>query len=121
MKVVDLRIGVPIVEAVREVKAMSYDEKERIVAEFNDFIIDSNKSEEENLKEYYSQWNKFIENGIDWEQRRYEIAKELLPQTYNVYSNSVDKDPFDKPVERAISLADTLIEELKKNFKDKNE
>lgn len=118
MKVVDLRIGVSIVEAVREVKAMSYDEKERIVAEFNDFIIDSNKSEQENLKEYYSQYNKFIEDGIDWEQRRYEIAKDVLPQIYNYYVNRMIDNQFPIPTEKAVALADNLIEELKKKRND---
>ena len=44
---------------------------------------------------------------IDWEQRRYEIAKHILPRVF----------AFGKPkytAINAVSFADTLIEELKK-------
>lgn len=43
--------------------------------------------------------------AIDWEQRRYEIAKEL-------YSHQLDSTP-----ENAVRWADALIEELKKTSK----
>lgn len=45
---------------------------------------------------------------IDWEQRRYEIAKEVMVKTLPLYSCSPEQR-----VETAIELADTLIEALK--------
>ena len=57
-------------------------------------------------------------NEIDWEQRRYEIAKECMP---TVYSIAVDvakrKGDIMKPqyiASVAVDIADVLIEELKK-------
>lgn len=78
MKSIDFSLNTDLNEAVRMVKAASYKTGERIVGEFNDFIIDSNKSEEDNIKEYQAQWNKDFVDGVDWEQRRYEIAKSVL-------------------------------------------
>ena len=75
MQVIDLNTSSSLVEAVRLVKAESYRLQERVIAEFNDFILDSNKSDEDNIKDYKAQWNKSYIDGIDWEQRRYEIAK----------------------------------------------
>lgn len=62
---------------------------------------------------------------IDWEQRRYEIAKEMLPYTAKTSREvlmsgySLGKDAEGKTLEEfcaffAISFADALIEELKK-------
>lgn len=45
---------------------------------------------------------------IDWEQRRYEIAKEILPQAYN-QSNPI------AAADEAVAYADALIAELKKS------
>ena len=52
MKSIDFDLNTNLNEAVRIVKAKSYEIGERVVGEFNDFIIDSNKSEEDNIKEY---------------------------------------------------------------------
>ena len=49
---------------------------------------------------------------IDWEQRRYEIVKEVVIKTIPLYSC-----PPSQRVETAIEIADTLIEELKKKGK----
>ena len=78
MKSIDFDLNTNLNEAVRIVKAKSYEIGERVVGEFNDFIIDSNKSEEDNIKAYRLEWNKEFVDGVDWEQRRYEIAKSVL-------------------------------------------
>lgn len=56
-------------------------------------------------------------NDIDWEQRRYEIAKEMLPITYqesrNILLRGGDVDTPDI-IESAVKFADMLITELKK-------
>lgn len=49
---------------------------------------------------------------IDWEQRRYEIAKEVVVKTIPLYSC-----PPSQRIETAIEIADTLIEQLKKTSK----
>lgn len=62
---------------------------------------------------------------IDWEQRRYEIAKEILPYCYEtshsilVSGHSLGDDTRGKTLAEvcassAVAFADALIEELKK-------
>lgn len=55
-------------------------------------------------------------SDIDWEQRRYEIAKEMLPITYqesrNILLRGGDIDTPDI-IKSAVKFADMLIAELK--------
>ena len=57
---------------------------------------------------------------IDWEQRRYEIAKEMLPEIYRQgvealkYGHKVE---WDEIVDGAVNFADMLIEKLKEQSK----
>ena len=57
------------------------------------------------------------ETKIDWEQRRYEIAKEcqaaIIQGLYNCAS--LEKDWAKLSAQRAVKCADALIEELKNN------
>lgn len=57
-------------------------------------------------------------NEIDWEQRRYEIAKECLPIVYKIAFEIAKKaGVVEKPkniVAVAVDLADVLISELQK-------
>lgn len=59
------------------------------------------------------------QNEIDWEQRRYEIAKECLPTVYQTALEIAKKTGvIEKPkdiVAVAVDLADLLIENLKKD------
>ena len=110
MKSIDFDLNTNLNEAVRIVKAKSYEIGERVVGEFNDFIIDSNKSEEDNIKEYQAQWNKDFVDGVDWEQRRYEIAKSLLPSAILKWSNTYTKDNV---IDDTMTFTDMLIEKLK--------
>lgn len=48
-------------------------------------------------------------NEIDWEQRRYEIAKEIFFHKMKTSLNNIKDD-----AENAVELADLLISELKK-------
>ena len=61
--------------------------------------------------------NRNLESGIDWEQRRYEIAKEMLPIIY--YDDKPDEGEdyltLSQIVNEAVRFADTLIKELKKS------
>lgn len=64
------------------------------------------------------------ENTIDWEQRRYEIAKEMMLQVFHELTRALQagakvegvagKTPMEATAERAVWFADALIEELKK-------
>ena len=53
-----------------------------------------------------------FENEIDWEQRRYEIAKDILAATYDF---PMDGKSYAKV---AVGVADALIAELKKGGQD---
>ena len=59
------------------------------------------------------------QHEIDWEQRRYEIAKECLPTVYQTALEIAKKTgAIEKPkdiVAVAVDLADLLIENLKKD------
>ncbi len=49
---------------------------------------------------------------INWEQRRYEIAKAMFPTCIEEYS-SMDEFRIEKGAEYAVACADALINELK--------
>lgn len=52
---------------------------------------------------------------INWEQRRYEIAKEVYPIVCHDMNPSADKV---EPAKTAVELADLLIAELNKESKE---
>lgn len=67
-------------------------------------------------------------DNIDWEQRRYEIAKEMLHAIYIDNGNAERENDFGLPFEfktlgnsakEAVRFADALIKELKKNNNEK--
>lgn len=72
---------------------------------------------------YHYKELEFIERpheNIDWEHRRYEIARTILPsfigkQRYNKYSESYVEYTENEVACLAIKYADALIEELKKD------
>lgn len=118
MKSIDFDLNTNLNEAVRIVKAKSYEIGERVVGEFNDFIIDSNKSEEDNIKTYRLEWNKEFVDGVDWEQRRYEIAKSVLPSVITKWVNVIMSSyPYtytkDNVIDDTMAFTDMLIEKLK--------
>ena len=51
----------------------------------------------------------------DWEQRRYEIAKDILPHTILLEYHGKG---LDRGVKDAVMIADTLIKELRKESKE---
>lgn len=57
-----------------------------------------------------------IQSEIDWEQRRYEIAKEMLPAIYvdNKTREGEDYLTLHEAAHEAVRYADALINELKK-------
>lgn len=52
---------------------------------------------------------KLASQDIDWEQRRYELVKELLP--------AIHKETAEEMVETAITIADAAIKALRKTMK----
>lgn len=115
MKSIDINLNTTLTEAVRIVKAKSYEIGERVVGEFNDFIIDSNKSEEDNIKAYRLEWNKEFVDGVDWEQRRYEIAKSVLPSVVPKWIKNNSAFVYQKAdaIKDTMEFTDMLIERLK--------
>ena len=118
MKSIDFNLNTNLNEAVRMVKAKSYEIGERVVGAFNDFIIDSNKSEEDNIKAYRLEWNKEFVDGVDWEQRRYEIAKSVLPSVITKWVNIIMSSytytyTKDNVIDDTMTFTDMLIEKLK--------
>lgn len=105
-------------DAVKEVLERAKLINQRVVAYFDEFIIDSENGYYKNVDLYYvykARQKKY--NNIDWEQRRYEIAKEMLPfcmkragtkfpslTVYNIVRGSA---------RCAVRIADALIKELK--------
>ena len=62
------------------------------------------------VAEYYENQNA-VHDCIDWEQRRYEIAKELFP---SIIQNIDLEATLGSAVDATIKLTDLLIDELKK-------
>lgn len=63
----------------------------------------------ESVKGIYREMKKA--NEVDWEQRRYEIAKEIYPRVLDF----TRADQMYAAAKTAVFLADVLISELKKN------
>lgn len=53
-------------------------------------------------------------SDIDWEQRRYEIAKDMMAAFLSNYSNNIHSGNSDEQAEYAVVFADALIAKLKK-------
>lgn len=82
----------------------------RVVAEFNGFILDSKNSYDKNLDLYWHYMGR-PDMDINWEQRRYEIAKEILPMIYRIECGDFS---IERMAVFAVKYADTLIKELQK-------
>ena len=54
---------------------------------------------------------KIIVDDAKWEQRRYEIAKEIF--LHNVLNDSVDEMDFDEMTEMSLSIANVFINTCK--------
>lgn len=106
-------------DAVKEVLERAKLMNQRAVAFFDDFIIDSDNGYYKNIDLYYvykARQKKY--DSIDWEQRRYEIAKEMLHDCVEYFDDISSLIDVDKRVESstklAIKFADALISKLKK-------
>lgn len=55
-----------------------------------------------------------FETDINWEQRRYEIAKDMMAAFLSNYSDNIHSGNPDEQAKYAVAFADALITELKK-------
>lgn len=62
--------------------------------------------------------DKTEDKSVDWEQRRYEIAKEMMAVFLSNSSREVYEGPFKTQAEYAVAFADALIAELKEGGKE---
>lgn len=116
MEMIEIKPTTSVEDAVKKVLETSKLINQRVIADFNGFIINSKYGYEKNLNLYFAYIGE-PKNGINWEQRRYEIAKEMLPfcmksdetkfpslTVYNIVRGSA---------KCAVMIADALIKELK--------
>lgn len=125
-----LPLNTRIEDGIKKVLRKAEQIGQRVVADFNGFLIDSNYSYEKNLEMFDEHFKRPTpkKDYRNWEQRRYEIAKVMLPAIYTDEGNAAraDHSPINgfeyKTLEgccrEAIRFADTLIKELKKKESD---
>lgn len=69
---------------------------------------------EDKQKSYHKSELDFIEYDIDWEQRRYELAKEAMNGLLSAIVDGVNPTPsVEDTVMLSVTLADALIRKLK--------
>lgn len=123
METIEIKPMMSIEDAVKLVLHTSKLSGVRVVSDFNGFILDSKNSYDKNLDLYCAYMGR-VDRNVNWEQRRYEIAKAMLPAIYLDDGNAqrADHSPIlgfeyktpDGCAKEAVSLADALINELKK-------
>ena len=87
-------------------------------------FIDSNGKVSNLPISFYDSFEKVVEDTIDWERRRYEIAKGMMPQVFHeliiAFRAGAEVEGvsgmtlMEATAERAVWFADALIAELKK-------
>ena len=89
--------------------------------QLDDFVSDLNAMRRERLERSLSNTDmKYSE--IDWEQRRYEISKQMLPSIYIEDRPQEGEDylTLQQAAHEAVRYADALINELKKGQDNEN-
>lgn len=117
METIEIKSMTSIEDAVKLVLHTAKLSGSRVVAEFNGFILDSKNSYDKNLDLYWAYMGR-ADRNVNWEQRRYDIAKTMLPAIYTDDGNAAraDHSPINgfeyKTLEgccrEAIRFADTL-------------
>lgn len=114
METIDIKSMTSIDEAIHLVLYTAKQKGIRIVADFNGFILDSNNSYDKNLDLYWAYMGR-PDRQVNWEQRRYEIAKSVLAAELVVDAvNGIGNTDSNDAVWRSVFYADKLIDELKK-------
>ena len=104
MEMIEIKPTTSVEDAVKKVLETSKLINQRVIADFNGFIINSKYGYDTNIDLYFAYMGE-PKNGINWEQRRYEIAKEMLPFCMKNIVRGYAKC--------AVRIADALIKELK--------
>ena len=110
METIEIKSMTSIEDAVKLVLHTAELSESRVVAEFNGFILDSNNSYDKNLDLFWAYMGR-ADRNVNWEQRRYEIAKEILPMIYRIECGEFS---IERMAVFAVKYADTLINELQK-------
>lgn len=118
MEIIEIKPMTSIEDAVKKVLEIAEQTNHPIIAKFNDFLINSEYGYDKNIDLYYV-YKAQLENNnsINWEQRRYEIAKEMLHDCVEYFDDIQSLLDEDKRVESSTELsikyADALINKLK--------
>lgn len=91
METIEIKSMTSIEDAVKLVLHTAKLSGSRVVAEFNGFILDSKNSYDKNLDLYWAYMGR-ADRNVNWEQRRYEIAKTMLPAIYTDDGNAARAD-----------------------------
>jgi hypothetical protein len=116
METIEIKSMTSIEDAVKLVLHTAKLSGSRVVAEFNGFILDSKNSYDKNLDLYWAYMGR-ADRNVNWEQRRYEIAKEMLPfcmkRAGTKFSSLTVYNIVRGSARCAVRIADALIKELK--------
>lgn len=116
METIEIKDTISIIDAVKKVLKMAEQVNHPVVRKYDGFFIDSKYGYEKNIKLYFAHKEQ-INSNINWEQRRYEIAKEMLS-----FCMKSDETKFPSLTvynivrgcaKCAVMIADALIKELK--------
>ena len=118
MEIIKIEPMTSLGDAVKKVLEIAEQTNRHIVAEFNGFLINSEYDYDKNIDLYFAYKARQKKYDIDWEQRRYEIAKEMLHDCFKFYDGVVKlmdiKKIIDCSTKLSIKYADALIEKLKR-------
>lgn len=110
METIEIKPMTSVEDAVKKVLETSKLINQRVIADFNGFIINSKYGYEKNIDLYFAYIGE-PKDGINWEQRRYEIAKSAMVGLMAGH-NAIYEEK--KLASIAKQYTDALINELKK-------
>lgn len=110
MEKIDIEPTTSVEDAVKKVLERAKLINQRVIADFNGFIINSKYGYDTNIDLYFAYMGE-PKNGINWEQRRYEIARSAMVGLMAGHNAIYEAK---KLASVAMKYTDALIEELKK-------
>lgn len=118
METIEIKPMTSLEDAVKKVLEIAEQTNRPIIAKFNGFLINSEYGYDKNIDLYLAYKSQpDNNNSINWERRRYEIAKEMLHDCVEYFDDIQSLLDEDKRVESstelAIKYADALINKLK--------
>lgn len=118
METIEIKPMASLEDAVKKVLEIAEQTNRPIIAKFNGFLINSEYGYDKNIDLYFAYKSQpDNNNSINWEQRRYEIAKEMLHDCVEYFDDIqslIDEDKrVESSTELAIKYADALINKLK--------